>query len=90
MSSMRASEWENKETRIHMLNKQKRRKTMMGLDSLERDVWTTYSIYRVGHKSLATPCKSQSMSNRWITTICDLIRSRGKSLGGLTLTAAIL
>jgi hypothetical protein len=30
------------------------------------------------------------MINRWITTICDLIRPRGKSLGGVTLTAAIL
>jgi hypothetical protein len=31
-------------------------------------------MYRVGHKSLTTLCKSQSMRNRWITTICDLIR----------------
>jgi hypothetical protein len=31
-----------------------------------------------------------SMRIRWITTICDLIRPRGKSLGGVTLTAAIL
>ena len=46
--------------------------------------------YRMGHKSLTTLCKSQSMRNRWITTICDLIRPRGKSLGGVTLTAAIL
>ena len=36
----------------------------------------------MGHKSLTTFCKSQSMRNRWITTICDLIRPRGKSLGG--------
>jgi hypothetical protein len=36
--------------------------------------------YRVGHKSLTTLCKSQSMRNRWITTICDLIRPRGNSL----------
>jgi hypothetical protein len=46
--------------------------------------------YRVGHKPLTTLCKSQSMRNRWITTIRDLIRPRGKSLGGVTLTAAIL
>jgi hypothetical protein len=39
-------------------------------------------IYRVGHKSLTTLCKSQNTRNRWITTICDLIRPRGKSLGG--------
>ena len=49
-----------------------------------------YYKYSVGHKSLTTLCKSQSMRNRWITTICDLIRPRGKSLGGVTLTAAIL
>jgi hypothetical protein len=47
-------------------------------------------LYRVGHKSLTTRCKSQSMRNRWITNICDLIRPRGMSLGGVTLTAAIL
>ena len=35
---------------------------------------STESIYRVGHKSLTTLCKSQSMRNIWITTICDLIR----------------
>jgi hypothetical protein len=29
------------------------------------------SIYRVGHKSFTTLCKSQSIRNRWITTICD-------------------
>jgi hypothetical protein len=46
--------------------------------------------YRVGHKSLTNICKSQSMRNIWITTICDLIRPRGKSLGGVTLRAAIL
>jgi hypothetical protein len=46
----------------------------------------TGSMLTVGHKSLTTLCKSQSMRNRWITTICDLIRS----LGGVTLTAAIL
>jgi hypothetical protein len=39
-------------------------------------------VYRVEHKSLTTLCKSQSIKNRWITTICDLIRTRGKSLGG--------
>ena len=48
------------------------------------------SVYRVGHKSLTTLCKSQSMRNRWITTICDLIRPREKSLGGVILTAASL
>jgi hypothetical protein len=48
------------------------------------------AFYRVGHKSLTTLCKSQSMRNRWITTICDLIRPREKSIGGVTLTAAIL
>jgi hypothetical protein len=36
------------------------------------------SVYRVGHKSLTrsltTLCKSQNMRDRWITTICDLIR----------------
>jgi len=48
------------------------------------------TIYRVGHKSFTTLRKSQSMRNRWITTICDLIRPRGRSLGGVTLTAAIL
>jgi hypothetical protein len=37
---------------------------------------------QVGLKSLTTLCKSQSMRNRWITTICDLIRPRGRSLGG--------
>jgi hypothetical protein len=37
-----------------------------------------------------TLCKSQSMINRWITTICDLIRPREKSLRGVILTAAIL
>jgi hypothetical protein len=47
-------------------------------------------IYRVVHKSLTTLCKSQSIRNRWITAICDLIRPRGRSLGGVTLTAAIL
>jgi hypothetical protein len=50
----------------------------------------TVLLYRVGHKSLSTHCKSQSMRNRWITIIYDLIRPRGKSLGGVTLTAAIL
>jgi len=50
-------------------------------------IWS--AEYRVGHKSLTTLCKSQSMRNRWITTICDLIKPRGKSLGGVTLTAAI-
>jgi hypothetical protein len=44
----------------------------------------------VGHKPLTTLCKSQSIRNRGITTICDLIRPRGKSLGGVNLTAAIL
>jgi hypothetical protein len=39
-----------------------------------------YYIYRMGHKSLTTLCKSQSMRNRWITTICDLVRTRGKSI----------
>jgi hypothetical protein len=34
-------------------------------------------LYRVGHKSLTTLCKSQNMRNKWTTTICDLIRSRG-------------
>jgi hypothetical protein len=47
-------------------------------------------FYRVERKSLTTRCKSQSMRNRWITTIYDLIRPRGKSFGGVTLTAAIL
>jgi hypothetical protein len=42
----------------------------------------------MGRKSLTTLCKSQSIRNRWITIICDLIRPRGKSLGGVTLTAA--
>ena len=59
------------------------------VDSVYRAV-RTESLYRVGHKSLTILCKSQSMRNRWITTICDLIRPRGKSLGGVTLTAAIL
>jgi hypothetical protein len=49
-----------------------------------------YLLIWVSHKSLTTLCKSQSMINIWITTICDLIRPRGKSLGGVTLTAAIL
>jgi hypothetical protein len=53
-------------------------------------IFITLAKYRVWHKSLTTLCKSQSMRNRWITTICDLIRKRGKSLGGVTLTAAIL
>jgi hypothetical protein len=53
-------------------------------------IFITLAKYRVRHKSLTTLCKSQSMRNRWITTICDLIRTRGKSLGGVTLTAAIL
>jgi hypothetical protein len=49
------------------------------------ETWTLRKL-QVGHKSLTksltTLCKSQSMRNRWITTICDLIRPRGKSLGG--------
>ena len=52
--------------------------------------YSTVLQYRVGHKSLTTLCKSQSMRNRWITTICDPIRPRGKSLGGATLTVAIM
>jgi hypothetical protein len=36
------------------------------------------SIYKMGRKSLTILCKSQSIRNRWITTICDLIRPRGK------------
>jgi hypothetical protein len=49
-----------------------------------------HPLYRVERKSLTTPCKSQNTRNRWITTICDLIRPWGKSFGGVTLTAAIL
>ena len=54
------------------------------------EVTGEWSKLQVRHKSLITLCKSQSMRSRWITTICDLIRPRGKSLGGVTLTAAIL
>jgi hypothetical protein len=36
------------------------------------------------------PPSVPSMRNRWITTIRDLIRPRGKRLGGLNLTADIL
>ena len=54
------------------------------------EVTGEWSKLQVRHKSLITLCKSQSMRSRWITTICDLIRPRGKSLGVVTLTAAIL
>jgi hypothetical protein len=53
-------------------------------------VFSVHTIYIYIYIYIYTLCQSQSMRNRWITTICDLIRPRGKSLGGVTLTAAIL